>query len=908
MHSLVARLRGRAISQATNSTAQSDDGASSRPETPVSPVSPVFPASPDVPPHTAVDQKILPEVQQLMDSFSVIDLGEHGLSPPPVRGRRSSSPALLSVHSLDAGPSALPMQDRSRSSSPAAHSECSSLRESKLNFSRFSRRLATSGVWSTFGRQHGGTSPRSSRIDQQSTRTGLTFGSVDTLGIPRRSDLSGPFGTRTFGSSVISEGRPSYASESSIALPATSYSSSFQHRSESHIITLDDPPHDRPPSPDTISSRQNSMKRSPTTQSSHSHSSHSPVATVHTPLTTTFDLDFSSPQTFGQTSPLRLSAFTTSQNISASASPPPPMPPLSHPELVANMASRSQPVLRELSTNIHSPPLRHYDSDLYPKTYPPRRRRKTDDDVPDENSVPFPEARSRRSLRSYASLPKVRQLFQPDSRQRSKSSTPKSTKSRRPSAEWNSQQATSGVLATNGERDFGWPAEVSKEILRLSLGDETIGKSRGIKTSLATTASSEPDIIPRVRNVPAGSGETARPRLSLPSPHSKPTPPEAQAEGEDKQPPTPPNGDKPLSWKPAGVAEVERRMSAGGTSTLEEGGNHGHYSATLPRPAGSRTPRKSILRHSNPNTQSQEAGPSSQQYVLSVPPRRSGARHPARHSSEPALPSVMETPTNNKGKRKAEEIDITPPDQKNQHAKFILPVENKRVRHISESSGPPSAYQQRKRVRLSSSTSPAPTPGSSRPNSAQYGTADRNNPAVSPAVRALSRAGSNRDGSTRSLRQSIVSSIAPSVADSRKGSRRSPSQTSIPVAAVIAPHPPSLSRSSTYHMRDPRRPPRVHPTPWVPRVGSADEEGSSLHAWIFFAGFLLFPLWWIASFLPIPETRRVGYTDTEKGVTVDDPQVEHDARTWRFRCRIMSVVALFTYIPFIILVAIFAPR
>lgn len=346
---------------------------------------------------------------------------------------------------------------------------------------------------------------------------------------------------------------------------------------------------------------------------------------------------------------------------------------------------------------------------------------------------------------------------------------------------------------------------------------------------------------------------------------------------------------------------------------MDESGDHGRHSATLPRPAGSRTPRKSILRQSNSSIQSQEAGPSSQQNAPSTPPRRSGGRHPARHSSEPALPSVMETPTNNKGKRKAEEIDITPPDQKHQRATFILPVDVRRSRHISESSGPPSAYQQRKRVRLSSSSSPIPTPGHSRPGSALNGAnagsfADRTGNATSPAVRALSRAGSTRDGSTRSLRQSIVSSIAPSAADSRKGSRRSPSQTSIPVAAVIAPHPPSLSRSSTYHMRDPRRPPRVHATPWTPRLRTDDEEGSPLHAWIFFLGFILFPLWWIASFLPIPETRRVGYTDTEKGVTLDDPQVEHDARAWRLRCRIMSLVSLVTYIPFIILIAIFAPR
>lgn len=74
---------------------------------------------------------------------------------------------------------------------------------------------------------------------------------------------------------------------------------------------------------------------------------------------------------------------------------------------------------------------------------------------------------------------------------------------------------------------------------------------------------------------------------------------------------------------------------------------------------------------------------------------------------------------------------------------------------------------------------------------------------------------------------------------------------------------------------------------------------------------------------PIPQTRHVGGTDTEKAVTLDDPQVEYgmfdtinllwfvltrfvDACSWRFRCRIMAGVAFLTYIPFIVLVAIFA--
>ncbi|ETW82199.1 hypothetical protein HETIRDRAFT_475671 [Heterobasidion irregulare TC 32-1] len=77
---------------------------------------------------------------------------------------------------------------------------------------------------------------------------------------------------------------------------------------------------------------------------------------------------------------------------------------------------------------------------------------------------------------------------------------------------------------------------------------------------------------------------------------------------------------------------------------------------------------------------------------------------------------------------------------------------------------------------------------------------------------------------------------------------------------------------------------------------------------MFFVGFVLFPLWWLAAVLGTPETRVVGGEDREKAVTLDDPQIEFDAKSWRFRCRVMSVLSLFTYVPFIVLVAVFVPR
>jgi hypothetical protein len=109
-------------------------------------------------------------------------------------------------------------------------------------------------------------------------------------------------------------------------------------------------------------------------------------------------------------------------------------------------------------------------------------------------------------------------------------------------------------------------------------------------------------------------------------------------------------------------------------------------------------------------------------------------------------------------------------------------------------------------------------------------------------------------------------------------------------------------------MQDPRKPPRKQETGWGLRFKEGDDAGSPVHAWLFYVGFILFPLWWAASFIRTPTTRHVGGSDTEKAVTLDDPQVEHDAKSWRFRCRIMSVISLFTYIPFIVLVAIFSPR
>ena len=123
----------------------------------------------------------------------------------------------------------------------------------------------------------------------------------------------------------------------------------------------------------------------------------------------------------------------------------------------------------------------------------------------------------------------------------------------------------------------------------------------------------------------------------------------------------------------------------------------------------------------------------------------------------------------------------------------------------------------------------------------------------------------------------------------RPPSRHSVSQASIPISALISPHVASVGRVGSYHMRDPRKPSPVHNTPWSLSFpshvdpeesrwawrGWVERGGSPLHAWLFFIGFIIFPIWWLAAlFIPVPRTRHLP-ADAEKGVMLDDPQVEH---------------------------------
>ena len=281
-----------------------------------------------------------------------------------------------------------------------------------------------------------------------------------------------------------------------------------------------------------------------------------------------------------------------------------------------------------------------------------------------------------------------------------------------------------------------------------------------------------------------------------------------------------------------------------------------------------------------------------------------------RASSTPrysAISTVLATPTRSansssdsgvtKGKRKADEVDLTPPDQKSLHATFAVPedlpcesmlsfprvVTLNLPGAVGKRTGPdlhaPSSFRA-KRARLSTSSSPGPSP--SRPDTSLNVTNTGTwTSTTSSKMRTLSRQQSTikpPSSKTNSYRSDNPSERVRSY--DRYERTRSMSQlshTSIPVSALVSPRAPSVSKSltSAYHMRDPRKPPRVQPTPWGLRLRTEFEDGSPIHAWFFFLGFIFFPLWWFASVWRIPQTRSVGGSEVEKAVTLDDPQVEH---------------------------------
>lgn len=273
---------------------------------------------------------------------------------------------------------------------------------------------------------------------------------------------------------------------------------------------------------------------------------------------------------------------------------------------------------------------------------------------------------------------------------------------------------------------------------------------------------------------------------------------------------------------------------------------------------------------------------------------------------------VPKTPSaKSQGKRKAEDSDVerTPPEEREAReaatdlrATLTVPDNNSNSSYTRSQRLAPSAFPSHSTKRARISTPPS-TPG-------HHSRATSNHTKRATIDGATLGGGSSSDNRSHSQSHSRHASterrssyiIRPSVDGNI-------SAMSMPLSAIVSPHAPSVARpSSKFHMQDPRKPQRLHPTSWNLHFHSIDEPGSPAHAWIFFIGFILFPLWWIASILPVPRTRHFGSGSDAEKLPLDDPQVEHDAYTWRRRCRWMAGVSLITYIPFVVLIAIFIPR
>ncbi|KAH6912583.1 hypothetical protein BKA70DRAFT_1218753 [Coprinopsis sp. MPI-PUGE-AT-0042] len=493
--------------------------------------------------------------------------------------------------------------------------------------------------------------------------------------------------------------------------------------------------------------------------------------------------------------------------------------------------------------------------------------------------------------------------------------------SRRSSAEFSARNVS--LLGLTEEYEDTWEVKVSKEILRLSLTPVVTGHSsaRGRREGSS-------------RNRLHLEGGEAR-GLGLPFLSDSPTP-------QSLFPQPPPSRGGYLRNFPS--IEPGLSMSEGG-SVAENVKSKGSSRSSSRRPARASSKSTPERTPSPGKIDTGATGNGSATTKLLVPPSLSftGPTPEAspivpvkriHHKSTPTStvpkstpltpPAIQKSQSTASGKRKAEDAGVegvTPPREP--RATFAPEPRTHRASATSTSSHAPVSYHRSKRARISLSSDSISKAG----HASLLGESPNAKSTGSWSSRSSMRQGSqsqnprsSRPPSTRPPSSRDAHGNPPSHTPRRSASRRSISNHSIPVSAYLSPHAPSVTPSGTFHMRDPRKPPRLQDTPWTLSVPTGDDTeqnrwsskgwvergGSPMHAWLFFIGFAIFPLWWVAGWIiPIPRTRRLEGGDAEKGVILDDPQVEHDYKSWRRRCRIMGGVAFITYIPFIILIAIF---
>ncbi|KAG1766026.1 hypothetical protein EV702DRAFT_61128 [Suillus placidus] len=446
MHSFLSHIRGRGINHSAAPPLQPENFCIVPPTPALSyGVDSTIETSPAV--RYGIDQRILENPSSYLD----MDYSEslpRSLSP---RTRRHTVD--VSSWGLRNIPRAKPISesvcevDKPGSGSPGpAH-------ETTLSESKSIGRLTAPGDWSTFGRQRVRSSPMVPGFaDVSPTKDATRRTSYSPLLKRSNSNKNG----KGLSSAESSHSIMSSHSVSRSSLAPRDISAPTSNRGRT--LTIPDNNHtsnySKSSPTDTVSSRLH--PRTPNRPRSNTSPTTRPTAYFTTPILR--ELGFDSPGTFGHLTPESRSTFTF-----AYPSPPPPLPPLNHPALSS--------CLKDKTVNGITPTASGFAkrSNSFPKRSS-RILSGIGDDFFASLSMTFG-----RSVRHSASLPKVQDVFPPSSedqpaaqRLRARTISDKARPRRRNSASWSAQQATEGV---NSSSNTAWPAEISREMLRLSLGE-----------------------------------------------------------------------------------------------------------------------------------------------------------------------------------------------------------------------------------------------------------------------------------------------------------------------------------------------------------------------------------------------------------------------------------------------------
>jgi hypothetical protein len=102
-----------------------------------------------------------------------------------------------------------------------------------------------------------------------------------------------------------------------------------------------------------------------------------------------------------------------------------------------------------------------------------------------------------------------------------------------------------------------------------------------------------------------------------------------------------------------------------------------------------------------------------------------------------------------------------------------------------------------------------------------------------------------------------------------------------------------------------------------------DRDEMPIQAWLFIAGFLIAPCWWVGTLLPVRRSQpshegedkgknvpTVGLAArSNSGLWADATEFDEvQARMWRFRCFVATILSTFAYVPIIVCAVVFSKR